>query len=305
MDQSNQELQTAASTLTASLVPKHPFSDLPCLIEIRPGIGGSEAALFARDLLEMYQAFCAQNGLHDTLMKKEESSSADGENALTEAILEVESPGAYGILRGEAGVHRVQRVPATESKGRVHTSTVAVMILPSFPKVNSSIDINDPESDFYIDVKDVKRDYMRSNGPGGQHVNKTESAVRLTHLPTNTVVAVQETRTRAGNEEKAWGYLRSRIAQARREAREEETRILRRSVIGVAKVGRADKIRTYNWQQQRVTDHRSGYTIHGLDGLMDGGVNLAKLMDSVRNWQANLDIEEMLAISAAEEIKQK
>lgn len=261
--------------------------------------------MFARDLLEMYQAFCAQNGLHDTLMKKEESSSADGENALTEAILEVESPGAYGILRGEAGVHRVQRVPATESKGRVHTSTVAVMILPSFPKVNSSIDINDPESDFYIDVKDVKRDYMRSNGPGGQHVNKTESAVRLTHLPTNTVVAVQETRTRAGNEEKAWGYLRSRIAQARREAREEETRILRRSVIGVAKVGRADKIRTYNWQQQRVTDHRSGYTIHGLDGLMDGGVNLAKLMDSVRNWQANLDIEEMLAISAAEEIKQK
>jgi peptide chain release factor 1 len=169
------------------------------------------------------------------------------------------------------------------------------MVLPAFPKASGDFDINDPSSDFYIDPKEVRRDFMRASGAGGQHVNKTESAVRLTHLPTNTVVSIQDSRTRANNEDKAWSILRSRIAHARREAKDEENRKLRRSVIGVAKIGRADKVRTYNWQQQRVTDHRSGFTIHGLDGVLEGGVNLQKLMESVRQWQRRLDVEDIVA----------
>jgi peptide chain release factor 1 len=289
------ELSKAKLILTESLVPKHPFAQLPCLIEIRPGVGGGEAAIFARDLQLMYQSFCQENNLSCTVLK-EDTGLAETEDSLYEAVLEIDTPGAYDVLRCEAGVHRVQRVPATESKGRVHTSTAVVMVLPSFPKTNNDIDINDPSSDFYIDVKEVRRDYLRASGAGGQHVNKTESAVRLTHLPTNTAVFIQEMRTRATNEERAWNLLRSRLAQARREKREEENRNLRRSVIGVAKIGRADKVRTYNWAQQRVTDHRSGVTIHGLDGVMEGGQNLQKVMDSVRQWQMSLDIEEIAAI---------
>lgn len=277
-----------------SLVPKHPFAHLSCLLEIRPGVGGGEAAIFARDLLNMYQAFCSQNRLRSTLVKEDDGGTT-AEDSLTEAVLEVETPGAYDLLRCEAGVHRVQRVPATEVKGRVHTSTAAVMVLPAFPKASGDFDINDPSSDFYIDPKEVRRDFMRASGAGGQHVNKTESAVRLTHLPTNTVVSIQDSRTRANNEDKAWSILRSRIAHARREAKDEENRKLRRSVIGVAKIGRADKVRTYNWQQQRVTDHRSGFTIHGLDGVLEGGVNLQKLMESVRQWQRRLDVEDIVA----------
>jgi peptide chain release factor 1 len=242
----------------------------------------------------MYQAFCSQNRLRSTLVKEDDGGTT-AEDSLTEAVLEVETPGAYDLLRCEAGVHRVQRVPATEVKGRVHTSTAAVMVLPAFPKASGDFDINDPSSDFYIDPKEVRRDFMRASGAGGQHVNKTESAVRLTHLPTNTVVSIQDSRTRANNEDKAWSILRSRIAHARREAKDEENRKLRRSVIGVAKIGRADKVRTYNWQQQRVTDHRSGFTIHGLDGVLEGGVNLQKLMESVRQWQRRLDVEDIVA----------
>jgi peptide chain release factor 1 len=292
--QSTEELRDASQSLTTSLVPKHPFAGFPCLIEIRPGVGGGEAAIFAKNLLDMYKAYCQQNRLRVSVIK-EDNSIAESEDALSEAILEVETPGAYDLLRSEAGVHRVQRVPATEAKGRVHTSTAAVMVLPSFPQSSEDIDINDPSSDFYIDPKEIRRDFMRASGAGGQHVNKTESAVRLTHLPTNTVVSIQDSRSRGNNEEKAWHILRSRLAQLRREARDEENRTLRRSVIGVAKIGRADKIRTYNWQQQRVTDHRSGCTIHGLDGVLEGGINLQKLIDSVRQWQSALEIEDIVA----------
>ncbi|KAF2436659.1 release factor [Tothia fuscella] len=294
LDTSTQQLNEASQSLTKSLVPKNPSDDLPCLIEIRPGAGGGEATLFAEDLLGMYRAYCSERGLRTKILNLESVDSG----GISEAILEVESPGAYGTLRCEAGVHRVQRVPATETKGRTHTSSAAVMVLPSFPSSQPDeslrIDVNDPNSDFFIDPKEVRLDVMRASGAGGQHVNKTESAVRLTHIPTSTVVAIQESRSQIANREKAWQVLRSRLAQVRKEAREEEMLKLRRSVVGVARIGRGDKIRTYNWGQQRITDHRSGMTVHGIEGILAGGANLEKLMVSVREWMVEREVEDMI-----------
>ena len=297
-----EEVLRTSQSLTAALAPRHPFADMPCLVEIRPGVGGSEAALFAGDLLRMYQAFCANQNLRATLLKYEDAdgiSDPNGSDApLQEAILEVETRGAYGILRTEAGVHRVQRVPATESKGRVHTSAVAVLVLPSFPTnandiEGGPIDTEDPSSDYYVNPQDVRTDVMRARGAGGQHVNTTDSAVRLTHVPTGTVVAMQDSRSQHKNREKAWQILRARLAQARREAREEEMRRMRRSIAGAGKSGRSDKVRTYNWGQQRVTDHRSGMTLNQLSDVMEGGDGLRKVMDSVRGWFQDQEIEAM------------
>jgi peptide chain release factor 1 len=298
------QLDRLSQNLTISLTPKHPFEDMPCLLEIRPGAGGGEAALFAGDLLRMYKAFCARKKMRASVLKYETAdgdSDANGEAPLAEAILEVESRGAYGDLRAEAGVHRVQRVPATESKGRTHTSAVSVLVLPSLPASGSEglelseIDLNDPTSDYYISAADVRTDVMRARGAGGQHVNTTDSAIRLTHIPTNTVVSMQDSRSQHKNRERAWQLLRSKLAQAKREAREEEVVKLRRSVIGVAKMGRGDKIRTYNWGQQRVTDHRSGLSVHNLDNVMEGGDELDRIIDSVKSWLGEREIEGMLA----------
>lgn len=297
-------LDKVTRNLIISLTPKHPFEDLGCLLEIRPGAGGGEAALFAADLLRMYRAYCSRKGLQASMLKYEDAdgmSDANGEAPLAEAILEIDSPGSYGDLRSEAGVHRVQRVPATESKGRTHTSAVSVLVLPNFPTNDSDrqalweADLNDPNSDYYVNPTDVKTETMRARGAGGQHVNKTDSAIRLTHLPTNTVVSMQESRSQHKNREKAWSVLRARLAQSRREAREEEVFLLRRSVVGVAKMGRGDKIRTYNWGQQRVTDHRSGLSVHNLDDVMEGGEELEKIIDSVKSWLSDRDIENLIA----------
>lgn len=299
-----EQISSLSDALAKTLVPRHPFAHLPCLLEIRPGAGGSEAALFAGDLLRMYQAFCSRRGLKSSLLKYEDangmSDQSGSEAPLTEAILEVETDDAYGILRSEAGVHRVQRIPATESKGRTHTSAASVLVLPSFPS-NSDAEgmgedtFHDISSDYYVDPKEVRVDIMRARGAGGQHVNTTDSAVRLTHLPTNTVVAIQDSRSQPKNREKAWRVLRARIAQFRREAREEEMTRLRRSVVGVAKTGRGDKVRTYNWGQQRVTDHRSGMSVHDLDDVMEGGDSLDKVMESVKTWFQEQDVEGLLA----------
>ncbi|KAI9671938.1 MAG: hypothetical protein M1817_003484 [Caeruleum heppii] len=298
------QITLASQTLATSLVPQHPFAPLPCLLEFRPGAGGAEAALFAAELLRMYQGYCSRQGFRTSLLKYETTEggsidSGSSADALQEAVLEVDSPGAYGELRCEAGVHRVQRVPATESKGRTHTSAASVLVLPSLP---SSGDVegneeswNDRSSDYFIDPKDVRTDVMRARGAGGQHVNTTDSAVRLTHLPTNTVVSMQDSRSQPKNRERAWQLLRSKLAQARREAREEEVVRLRRSVVGVARMGRGDKVRTYNFGQQRVTDHRSGTSVHHLDDVMQGGVGLEKLMESVRSWLAEREVEALVA----------
>ena len=292
------ELGTLSQKLTSSLSPKHPFEDLPCLIEIRPGAGGSEAALFTGDLFKMYKAYCARKNFRVSILKYQTAEGDSNETSpLHEAILEVESPGAYGELRCEAGVHRVQRVPATETKGRTHTSAVSVLVLPSLPTngSDSELDFEDPTSDYYVNPTEVRTDVMRARGAGGQHVNTTDSAIRLTHLPTNTVVSMQDSRSQHKNREKAWQLLRSRLAQARREAREEEVVALRRNVIGVAKMGRGDKVRTYNWGQQRVTDHRTGLSVFNLDDVMDGGEELDKIMDGVKVWLADQEIAGLIA----------
>ncbi|KNG49786.1 release factor [Stemphylium lycopersici] len=301
LGETRSQLVSASQNLITSLVPVHPFAHLPCLLEIRPGAGGSEAAIFAGDLFRMYQAFCNRNGFRTNILKYENiNGTTEAGVPLSEAIIEVENDNAYGVFRCEAGVHRVQRVPATETKGRTHTSAASVHVLPSVQENSAEEqDFEDPESDYYIDQKEVRLEVMRASGAGGQHVNKTESAVRLTHIPTNTVVAMQDSRSQHKNKEKAWALLRSRIAQSRREKREEEMANMRRSVIGVAKMGRGDKVRTYNWGQQRVTDHRSGTTVHDLDDVMEGGQTLDQVMQSVRSWLMERDVEALIADEAA------
>lgn len=302
-------IEVISKNLAAALTPAHPFEKFPCLIELRPGAGGSEAALFAADLLRMYTAYCTRVGLRSSILKYE---TADGPDApLTEAVIEIDSPGAYERLRTEAGVHRVQRVPTTESKGRTHTSAVGVLVLPSLPsspgdgQLVSEADFNDPSSDYYVNSADVRTDVMRARGAGGQHVNTTDSAVRLTHIPTNTVVAIQDSRSQHANRAKAWQILRSKLAQARREAREEEVIKLRRNVIGVAKMGRGDKVRTYNWGQQRVTDHRSGLHCHNLSDVMNGGPELDTIMESVKSWLVEKEMESILMSEKVTKINKK
>lgn len=280
---------------------------MPCLVEIRPGAGGNEAALFAGDLLRMYRAFCKRKGLRANLLKLDSSASVSSDDQIEEAVLEIDAAGAYDIFKCEAGVHRVQRVPATENKGRIHTSAVSVLVLPNFPEQGDeemgAANFDDPSSDYYIDPGDVRTDVMRARGAGGQHVNTTDSAVRLTHIPTNTVIAIQDSRSQPKNRAKAWQILRAKLAQQRRDAREEEMAQLRVSVIGVARMGRGDKVRTYNWGQQRVTDHRSGITLHHLDGILEGGESLDHVMSSVKEWLNTRDIESLIADEEAERAK--
>ncbi|CAL5866626.1 uncharacterized protein PFLUO_LOCUS835 [Penicillium psychrofluorescens] len=298
LESSKASLLTISDRLKQSLIPRHPFADLPCLLEIRPGAGGDEAGLFAFEMLRMYMALCSRRGLRPTIIKQD-SDSGTGEDRLAEGVIEVETEGAYDLLRTEMGVHRVQRVPATEAKGRTHTSAVSVLVLPSFPEDGSSMDsalnFEDPNSDYYIDPQEVRTEKMRASGAGGQHVNKTESAIRLTHIPTGTVVSMQDSRSQQANRKKAWQVLRAKIAEARQEAREQEIMVLRRGAMGgVAKMGRGDKIRTYNFNQARCTDHRSGITVHNLDNVMDGGDGLETVMDSVRTWLNDREVEAMV-----------
>ncbi|PGH16096.1 hypothetical protein AJ80_05311 [Polytolypa hystricis UAMH7299] len=291
-----ESLPILSTKVKHALIPKHPFADLPCLVEIRPGAGGDEAGIFAFELMKMYQAFCARRGLRSNMLKKEtDAAGSGGEDRLTEAVMEIETQGSYATFRPEAGVHRVQRVPATEGKGRTHTSAVSVVILPNMPDTSegdSELNFDDPNSDYYIDPKEVQVEKMRASGAGGQHVNKTESAIRLTHSPTGITVSMQESRSQPENRRRAWQLLRARIAQARREIREEEMVKLRRGAMGgVGKMGRGDKIRTYNFGQSRCTDHRSGLTIHNLVGVMEGGDGLDKIMESVDKWLIDQDVE--------------
>ncbi|KAM7189650.1 putative peptide chain release factor 1, mitochondrial [Naviculisporaceae sp. PSN 640] len=306
LESTTAELASLSQNLSVALTPKHPFADMPCLLEIRPGPGGVEGRFFADSVFRMYRDYCANKGFRTRVVKYEVLDGEgikgnDGELPLQEAVLEVQDEGSYQLFRAEAGMHRVQRVPATETKGRTHTSAVAVWVLPSFPETGSpemENDFNNPESDFYVDPAEVKTETMRARGAGGQHVNKTESAIRLTHLPTGTTVSMQDSRSQSQNRVSAWRILRSRIAQQRREEREELARSLRSSVLANSQITRGDKIRTYNYGQDRCTDHRSGLTVSNLPNVLIGGEVLDKVIASAQAWLAERDIR---ALEADEE----
>ncbi|KAJ4181011.1 Peptide chain release factor 1, mitochondrial [Fusarium falciforme] len=306
------KLESLARNLSASLTPRHPFADFPCMIEFRPGPGGLEGRYFTDTLFKMYKALCMRKGYRHSVMKYEfadtagDSSSSAGENPLQEAVLEIQDQGAFDLFRGEAGMHRVQRIPSTESKGRVHTSAVAVWVLPSFPENGTgSVDFEDPESDFYVNPQEVKIETMRARGAGGQHVNKTESAIRMTHLPTGTTVSMQDHRSQQRNREEAWKMMRARIADQRREAREEEAARLRNSVLSKTQITRGDKIRTYNYNQDRCTDHRAGIDVHDLPNVLEGGEKLDRIMDGARDWLVGRDIELLVTEEEAKEKESK
>lgn len=297
----HEQIGALGHKLSASLTPKDPYADLPCIIELRPGPGGVEGRFFTDSLFKMYQLYCQRKRYRTKVVKYEAADGAgdvkgsDGELPLQEAVLEIQDPGAYDVFRTEAGMHRVQRVPATESKGRTHTSAVAVWVLPSFPETGTGAnDFNNPESELYVDPAEVRVETMRARGAGGQHVNKTESAIRLTHLPTGIQVSMQDQRSQQANRDTAWKILRSRLAVQRREAREEEAKSLRDNVLAKDQITRGDKIRTYNYNQDRCSDHRSGVDTNRLSDVLGGGVTLEKIIDSVREWRVNQDIQAVI-----------
>ncbi len=247
------EGETLEGELMQILVPPDPLDDRDAVVEVRAGTGGDEAALFAGDLFRMYDRFADRRNLKLELVSVSEGASG----GYREAIFVLRGPNAYGDLRYESGVHRVQRVPATEAQGRIHTSAATVAVLPEAEEV-----------DVQLDPGDLKIDVYRSSGPGGQSVNTTDSAVRITHLPTGLVVTCQDQKSQHKNKESAMGVLRSRLLDMRIAEQEAERSRDRRAQVGTG--DRSAKIRTYNFPQSRITDHRIGYTTHALQQVLDG-----------------------------------
>ena len=242
--------------LMTLLLPKDPNDEKNIILELRAGTGGDEAALFAADLFQMYGKFAERKRWKIEVMSWSESSVG----GYKEMIARIAGKGAYSHFKYESGVHRVQRVPATETQGRIHTSTVTVAVLPEAEEV-----------DVQIQDKDLRIDVYRSSGPGGQSVNTTDSAVRVTHIPTNMVVICQDEKSQIKNKAKALTVLRSRLLEMERAKQDSERSENRRSQIGTGE--RAEKIRTYNFPQGRVTDHRVGLTIYQLDNVLAGGLD--------------------------------
>jgi len=255
LDELNPRFEELEAELKVLLIPKDPNDEKNVIVEIRAGAGGDEAGIFVGDLFRMYERFIDTKGWVKEFITTNEASSG----GFKEIVFSVEGDDVYGSLKFESGVHRVQRVPVTESQGRVHTSAVSVAVLPEVDEV-----------DFDLDMKDVRKDTYRSSGAGGQHVNKTESAVRLTHIPTNTVVECQDGRSQHKNYAKALQVLRSRLYEQIYQKQQDEIAGERKSLVGSG--DRSDKIRTYNYPQGRVTDHRIGYSVHNLPAVMDGQI---------------------------------
>jgi peptide chain release factor 1 len=251
-----QAIVNKQSELDSLLYPPDPLDDRSVFLEIRAGTGGQEAALFASDLLKMYTLYAQNQGWHVSLA--DESFTDLG--GIREAVLHIEGKGVYGKLRYEAGVHRVQRVPRTETAGRVHTSTATVAVLPEAEEV-----------DVQINPSDLRVDTYRASGAGGQHVNKTDSAVRITHIPTGIVVACQEERSQHKNRAKAMKMLQSRMLAAQQEKQQAEMSQKRKEMVGTGM--RAEKVRTYNFPQNRITDHQVELTLKKLDMVMAGDLD--------------------------------
>jgi peptide chain release factor 1 len=245
------------------VVPKDPSDDKNTIMEIRAGTGGEESALFAGDLLRMYTRYIERRGWKAEVL----SSNETGMGGFKEVILLVSGPGAFGTLKFESGVHRVQRVPATEASGRIHTSAASVAVLPEAEEV-----------EVHIDPNELRVDVYRSSGPGGQSVNTTDSAVRITHIPSGLVVTCQEERSQLKNKAKALKVLQARLLDRARSAQEEKMAADRKSQVGSG--DRSAKIRTYNFPQQRVTDHRINFTTHNLSEVMAG--RLDELIEALR-----------------------
>ena len=262
VDRAVQSVSAIEDALQALLLPKDPNDGRAVIVEIRGAEGGEEANLFARDLYDMYLRFAAHRGFKVEVIE-EHASERDG---LDEVVFKIVGAEAWTRFEHEGGVHRVQRVPVTESKGRVHTSSATVTVLPEAEEVDVSIDPND-----------LKIDVYRSSGPGGQSVNTTDSAVRITHLPTGIVVAMQDEKSQIQNRAKAMLVLRSRLLKAAQDAAAAEVGDLRRSQVGGG--GRAEKIRTYNFKESRVTDHRINLTLYKLDAVLNG--DLDEIVDAL------------------------
>ncbi len=263
IDEISERLSALKEELQLALLPRNPDDDRNCLLEIRAGTGGDEASLFAGDLFRMYQRLVDRTAG----WRMEVVSSSEGTaGGFKEIIGRVTGTEAYGRLKWEGGTHRVQRVPKTESQGRIHTSACTVAVLPEVE-----------EADFDINMSDVRIDVFRASGPGGQSVNTTDSAVRLTHEPTGVIVICQDEKSQHKNKAKALSVLRSRLYEADQARKHAEQAADRKAMVGSG--DRSEKIRTYNYPQDRVTDHRISLTLHNLPGILDGEV--AKIVDAL------------------------
>jgi len=262
------KLEQATAEFETALLPHDPNDDRDAILEVRAGTGGDEAALFAEDLLRMYLRYAERQGWKTELMVATEGTVG----GFKEVIYAVRGDGAFGMLRWESGVHRVQRVPATESQGRVHTSAASVAVLPEA----EAVDVEIIEADLRIDV-------YRARGPGGQSVNTTDSAVRITHVPTGLVVQCQDEKSQHKNKAKALQVLRSRLLEQAIAEQDAKIAAERKSQVGTG--DRSAKIRTYNFPQSRVTDHRIGLTVHNLDAIMQGELDgvVAAIQEHRRN----------------------
>ncbi|BAH38226.1 MAG TPA: peptide chain release factor 1 [Gemmatimonas aurantiaca] len=251
-----EETAVLEKELLPLLIPRDPLDERPAIVEIRAGTGGDEAGLFAGDLLRMYTRFLERRG-----WRIEPISYSEGTlGGVKESVFKVSGDGVFGVLRWESGVHRVQRVPATESQGRIHTSAATVAVLPEAE-----------ELDMRIEDKDLRIDVFRSSGPGGQSVNTTDSAVRITHIPTGIVVSQQDQKSQLQNKAKAMDVLRARLLDLRLSEQEAERSRMRKSQVSTG--DRSAKIRTYNFPQGRVTDHRVGLTLYDIDSVMNGEIS--------------------------------